>query len=214
MSTATASRFHRDLLTWGDANRRDFIWRRTDDPFVVLVSEILLQRSRGKTVALVASELFRRFPDASALSRARVSSIESVFRPLGLIRRAPLLKALANAILARGSVPDSFDDLVALPAVGPYAANATLAVAFGKRAPVVDGVTARVYRRYFALAADAPASIDAELWRVVEEATPTQEVRQWNWAVLDLASTICLPKVPRCEECPLQGHCAWSVAHR
>ena len=214
MSTATASSFHRDLLAWGAQNRRDFVWRRTDDPFVVLVSEILLQRSRGKTVAAVAVELFGRWPGSTELSRARVSSIEAVIRPLGLIRRAALLKALAIAVVERGSVPDSYEELVALPAVGPFAANATLAVAFGKRAPVVDAVTARVYRRYFDLPADAPASTDAALWRVVDEATPAAQVREWNWAVLDLASMICLPKVPRCGECPLQEHCAWSLAHR
>jgi A/G-specific adenine glycosylase len=214
MSATTASRFHRDLLSWGAANRRDFIWRQTDDPFVILVSEILLQRSRGRTVASVAEELLRRWPDAAGLSRARVSSIEAVIRPLGLIRRAKLLKALAKAVVELGSVPDTYEELVALPAVGPYAANATLAVAFRKRAPVVDAVTARVYRRYFDLPADAPASTDAALWRVVDESTPPAGARDWNWAVLDLASMICLPKIPRCTECPLQEHCAWSLAHR
>jgi A/G-specific adenine glycosylase len=201
-------RFRRDLLAWGRANRRSFPWREADDPFRVLVTEVLLQRSRGVTVAKVYEELFTRWPDAERLARARESSIASVIRPLGLTRRAATLKALANAVAALGAVPNTLDGLLALPGVGRYAAGATLAVAFGRPAPVVDGVTARVYRRYFAIHADLPASSDEGLWRLVETATPSRAVREWNWAVLDLAAMVCLPKLPRCAACPLQRHCA------
>ena len=197
----------------GTERRRSFPWRETSDPFRILVAEVLLQRSRGKTVALVYDELFRRWPDAAALSRARVATIASVIRPLGLVKRAETLKALATEVVRLGGVPDTLDGLLALPGVGRYAASATLAVAFGKHAPVVDGVTARVYRRYFGLEGDGPASIDAELWELVERVTPRTHVREWNWAVLDLAAEVCLPKVPRCSECPLATRCAWSQAH-
>ena len=76
-----------------------------------------------------------------------------------------------------------------------------------------DGVTARVYRRYFGLDPAVPASSDPELWRVVAEASPARKSNEWNWAVLDLASSVCLPKVPRCRLCPLEAHCRWSQAH-
>jgi A/G-specific adenine glycosylase len=205
-------RFQRDLLAWGERNRRVFGWRTTDDPFRVLIAEVLLQRSRGSTATGVFDELFRRWEDPASLADASVEEITATIRPLGLVRRGASLKALAREIDARGSVPSTYDELVALPGVGPYAANATLAVAFGERAPVVDGVTARVYRRYFGLDAEAPASTDAELWQLVGRVTPRTQVREWNWAVLDLAALICLPKRPRCGECPLQPHCAWSRA--
>ena len=209
----SVERFRRDLRTWGRANRRSFPWRETDDPFQVLVAEVLLQRSRGKTVAKVYEELFRRWPTVEALSRARVSSIEAVIRPLGLTRRAVTLLALAREVLRLGGVPSSLEGLLDLPGVGPYAAGATMTVAFGRRAHIVDGVTARVYRRYFGLDGSGSASSDRELWAVVELATPQRDVRAWNWAVLDLAATTCLPQVPRCVTCPLQGHCSWSRAH-
>jgi A/G-specific adenine glycosylase len=208
-ATPSIPRFRRDLLAWGRANRRSFPWRETTDPFRILVTEVLLQRSRGITVAKVYKELFRRWPDAERLARAREISIGSVIRPLGLTRRAATLNALANAVVAVGGVPNTLDGLLALPGVGRYAAGATLAVAFGRPAPVVDGVTARVYRRYFGVQGDLPASNDEGLWRLVESATPSAAVREWNWAVLDLAAMICLPKVPRCAACPLQRHCAW-----
>jgi A/G-specific adenine glycosylase len=200
-------------MDWGRANRRSFPWRETNDPFRILVAEVLLQRSRGKTVAKVYERLFARWPDAASLARARVDTIGTVIHPLGLTRRAGTLKAMAAAVNGLGGVPSTLDGLLALPGVGPYAGGATLAVAFGKRAPVVDGVTARVYRRYFGLDPAGTASSDPELRRVVAEASPARKNKEWNWAVLDLASAVCLPKVPRCQECPLAAHCRWSQAH-
>ena len=205
--------FRKDLRRWGKANRRSFPWRETDDPFLILVAEVLLQRSRGKTVAKVYETFVARWPDAASLARAHVDTIEKVIRPLGLSRRAGTLKQMAAVVSGLGEVPSTLDGLLALPGVGPYAAGATLAVAFGKRAPVVDGVTARVYRRYFGLDPAIPASSDPELWRVVTEASPARNDKEWNWAVLDLASSVCLPKVPRCHECPLAAHCGWSQGH-
>jgi A/G-specific adenine glycosylase len=206
----TVAEFARTLQAWGRANRRSFPWRETRDPFRILVAEILLQRSRGGTVAKVYEELFERWPDAEALSDVRVPSIRSVIRPLGLVRRAETLKALAAAVIERGGVPSSLDGLLALPGVGRYAASATLAVAFGRCQGVVDGVTARVYRRYFGLPGVGPASADVELWDLVERVTPSRGVREWNWSVLDLAATVCLPRRPRCVECPLVEKCAFT----
>jgi A/G-specific adenine glycosylase len=205
-------RFRRTLSRWGAKNRRTFPWRETDDPFRILIAEVLLQRSRGITVAKVYERLFERWPDAEHLARARVDSITSVIRPLGLTSRAMKLRDLARAIVELGAVPDSPDGLLALPGVGRYAAGATLAVAFNRYSAVVDGVTARVYRRYFGLVADLPAVADKELWSIVSDITPKRSVREWNWAVLDLAATICLPKVPRCSNCPLRRGCAWAGA--
>ena len=208
----TAAEFTQALQRWGRANRRSFPWRETRDPFRILVAEVLLQRSRGKTVAMVYEELFDRWPDAEALTNARVSSIRSVIRPLGLVKRAATLKALAGAVIERGGVPKTLEGLLALPGVGLYASSATLAVAFGRRQGVVDGVTARVYRRYFGLAGEGPASTDSKLWDLVESVTPSRGVRGWNWSVLDLAATLCLPGRPRCNECPLQADCRWAAS--
>ena len=206
----SVERFRRDLLRWGRANRRSFPWRETDDPYQVLVAEVLLQRSRGTTVAKVFLRFVERWPTAEDLARARVPSIASVIRPLGLTRRAATLKEMAGEIVELGGVPSTLDDLQALPGVGSYAAGATMAVAFGKRVPVVDGVTARVYRRYFGASGSAPASSDVELWDLVRDSSPRRNSREWNWAVLDLASAVCLPQVPRCNVCPLMAHCRWS----
>lgn len=205
--------FVRPLMRWGRANRRSFPWREIDDPFQILVAEVLLQRSRGKTVARVFTELVERWPTPEALSRARVDSIRKVIRPLGLLRRSEMLKALSSEIVSQGNVPRSVDRLMELSGVGRYAASATAAVAFRTRSPTVDGVTARVYRRFFGLDHERPASNDRVLWEVVEKVTPRRGVRDWNWAVLDLAANICLPARPRCDECPLASGCATSPGH-
>ena len=131
---------------------------------------------------------------------------------MGLVRRAATLRAMATDVVLLGGVPGTLEGLLSLPGVGRYAASATLVVAFGKRAPVVDGVTARVYRRYLGLESDLPASNDEDLWAAAEEATPKTRTREWNWAVLDLAAEVCLPARPRCQACPLMERCHFSTA--
>jgi A/G-specific adenine glycosylase len=203
--------FVRRLLLWGRMNRRDFPWRNETDPFKVLVAELMLQRSRGVTVDKVYRAFFSRWPTIEHLTDATEAEISQVIRPLGLTRRAATLKALAQAVLERGGVPPGVPELMDLPGIGRYAASAAAAVAFNRHAPTVDGVSARVYRRYFGLSQELPAVGDAKLWERVGEVTPRGPVREWNWAVLDLAAAVCLPKVPRCAECPLQGVCLHSI---
>lgn len=201
--------FVRRLLAWGRANRRHFPWRSEPDPFRVLVAEILLQRSRGKTVAPVYEELFRRWPEPTDLAEADEADIREVITPLGLVSRAARLRALGRWVSENGGKIPQRSQLELLPGVGRYAANATVAVAFGKRVPVVDGVSARVYRRYFGLDYRKDPVADHALWRLVEEVTPSRRsVREWNWAVLDLAATVCTPQRPRCDLCPLNASCS------
>lgn len=158
-------------------------------------------------MAGVYETLLKRWPTAEALATARVGSIEKVIYPLGLTSRAKTLKAMASAVVARGGVPSTVEALMELPGVGRYAASATAALAFGRQVSTVDGVTARVYRRYFGLPSEVPASEDLDLWEVVARVTPKRSVREWNWAALDLAAAICLPKRPRCADCPLRAGC-------
>ena len=142
---------------------------------------------------------------ALMLARSRRSV---VVLDVGQPRNAPAEGV--HGLLGREGMPPS--ELLELPGVGPYAAGATAAVAFSARTHVVDGVTARVYRRYFGLDGDGPASSDRALWDVVEEATPLRAIKEWNWAVLDLAATVCLPQVPRCSSCPLRLTCAHAAS--
>lgn len=202
--------FVRRLLKWGRQNRRRFPWRDERDPFRILVAELMLQRSRGRTVATVYRALFKRWRTVRSLARANEAAIAAVIRPIGLTSRAATIRKLAQEVERRGNVPSDVQELMELPGVGRYAASATAAVAFGRQVPTVDGVSARVYRRYFGHFSGRAPVADEGLWDLVAQVTPRRAVREWNWAVLDLAASVCLPKVPRCLECPLNDACVSS----
>lgn len=204
----------RRLLAWGQSHRRAFPWRSTRDPFRVLVAEVLLQRTRADAVVSVYGELFQRWPTARRLARAQVRSIAAVIRPLGLAYRAPRLRQLARTIADRREVPRDAGALQRLPGVGRYVANATLATAFGCHAGVVDGVSARVYRRFLGLSSERLPVDDGALWALVERITPRRAAREWNWAVLDLAAGVCVPAKPRCGECPLSARCRLMISRQ
>jgi A/G-specific adenine glycosylase len=202
------------LLEWGRANRRDFPWRGEADPFRVLIAEVLLQRSRGRTVAAVYTELFERWPGARSLAEAAVEDIRDVIRPLGLVRRAESISRLAAEVVERGTVPRSIEELTDLPGIGTYAAHATAVACFGARVPTVDAVSARVYRRVLGIGEfenSAERSVDDGLLQSAQELIPRYDFGEWNWAVLDLAAVICLPKRPLCGNCPLEAVCAMAV---
>lgn len=212
---STQREIARRLLRWGRINRRSFPWREEEDPFRVLVAEVLLQRSRARTVATVYTELFSRWPDARSLADATVEQIAGVIRPLGLVRRAATIHRLAIAVVGLGAVPKTIEELLELPGIGTYAARATAVVCFDEREPTVDAVSARVYRRVLGIGEfdqSADRSFDEDLIWSAHELMPDAAFSEWNWAVLDLAAEVCLPKRPRCDECPLAAVCAMAGA--
>ena len=196
--------FAQQLLDWYREHGRDFPWRRTDDPYVVLVCEVLLRRSRSTTVAKVMERFLQHWPHAAALADAEPEEVAAVIRPLGLTSRSVQLVAMARELHDRPGFPTSVHELTELTGVGRYAAAATLGL------PTVDGTSARVYRRYYGLTDHRPhKTVDHRLWDFVADAFPQDptDAQQLNWAVLDLAAATCLPERPRCEACPLRNRC-------
>jgi A/G-specific adenine glycosylase len=209
-------RFRRALLRWGTPPRRRFGWRRGQpSAFRVLVTEMLLSRTRAEAVEPVVVRLLRKYPTAAALARAPRADVEAILRPLGLFRkRARLLVACAAALVERhrGVVPRTQDALLRLPYVGRYCASAVRCFAFGERAAVVDANVARVYRRVFALP-PPPRHLKMahDLWAVAQRLLPRKQVREFTWALLDLGGAVCKPRTPACHACPVARLCA---AHR
>ena len=199
--------FAQQLLDWYREHGRDFPWRRTDDPYVVLVCEVLLRRSRSTTVAMVMERFLQAWPHAAALADAEPEEVSAVIRPLGLTSRSVQLVSMARELRDWPSFPTSVHELTELAGVGRYAATATLGL------PTVDGTSARVYRRFYGLTDHRPhKTVDDELWILVTNTFPEDptDAQQLNWAVLDLAAATCLPERPRCEACPLRSRCAKS----
>jgi A/G-specific adenine glycosylase len=198
-------RFRHEVLAWFEANARDFPWRHTRDPFLVLVAEVLLQQTLAYKVPSVFDQLAARYGTADAMANAPVNELEDIIRPLGLVKRAAGLQRLAGVIVERheGFVPKDSGDLAALPGVGPYTTSAVRCFAFGAREAIVDTNVVRIITRYF-----GGDSHDTALAAVfARQCLPGTEVERWNWALLDYSAVLCKTTSPRCSLCPLGGTC-------
>lgn len=202
------NRFVRDLLGWWEQSRREFPWRRTSDPFQVLVAEILLQRSRSGSVIKVYEKIFDAWPTALNIATAEISKIEEVISPLGLKSRAARLQAAAQGWAERESVPKNEEELLELPGIGPYAASATAMVMGWDCHPCVDSVSIRVVKRF--LGEGSRTLTDQQMAESFYSNVPKRKWGRMNWAVLDLAALVCMPKVPRCRDCPISNDCKWT----
>lgn len=201
------ARFRTVLLEWYRAGgMRTFPWRESRDPYAVLVGEVLLQRTRAEHVAPVYEEVLRRWPTYRDLGRARLSTIESVIRPLGLVKRAPILKRLGEALIQLGGIPAEPDRLEELPGVGRYAAHAVVVFTAERNLPVVDWVIARVLRRFLDLPKDRRPNADEDLWESAAKLADMGQARDLWLGTLDFASAVCKPR-PLCGDCPLSDDC-------
>lgn len=150
---AKVKRLQQTVIDFYSKEGRKFPWRETTDPYVVLVSEILLQKTTSKQVLEIFRDFFNRFPTVDSLARADADEIKGFVQQLGLAKRAGFLKNLALTIVneLNSRIPSNTKDLLKLKGVGQYTANAVLCFAFNKKLPVVDSNIARVLRRYFNL---------------------------------------------------------------
>lgn len=188
---------------------RPFPWREARSSYEVLVGELLLQRTRAEHVVPVYREFLRRWPAPERLARARESTIRRVIAPLGLAKRATIIRRLGRRLDELGSVPTDPSDLLLLPGVGPYTANAVAVFADEQDLPLVDWVIARVLRRYFGLESSKRPNADKELWGLAEELASQGHARELWLGTLDLAAAIC-KKRPRCDVCPLASDCSYA----
>jgi A/G-specific adenine glycosylase len=210
LSAPEIGKFRRRLLAWFSARKRDLPWRRTKDPYRIWLSEIMLQQTRVAAVVPYYENFLLRFPDMQALARARAEAVLSHWAGLGYYSRARNLLRAAQEIDARhdGRFPSEYDAALALPGIGRYTAAAVLSIAYDKPLAVLDGNVARVLARLGALRGDlrAPA-----LWRKLESTAQDLLARRapgdWNQAMMELGATVCTPKSPNCEECPVAKWC-------
>ncbi|MFN0251530.1 MAG: A/G-specific adenine glycosylase [Kofleriaceae bacterium] len=213
--TSATGRFRgirRRLLRWFVSNRRAFFWREAAvAPFALLVTEILLTKTRAELAAPVATEVLKRFPTPAALARAEPRALARTLYSLGLHeKRAEGLVSCARTLLDShgGNVPDNAAALERLPYVGRYAANAVASVAFGHRVGIVDSNVARVFGRVFALPPPPKRLSTAHAWwRLADSLVPRDHAKEFNWALLDLGSAVCTPRNPKCVSCPLATNC-------
>ncbi|MEM3646808.1 MAG: hypothetical protein QW334_01500 [Thermofilum sp.] len=200
------------LLQWFEINGRDFPWRRTRDPYRILIAEIMLQRTRAEQVVPVYEEFIRHFPNPESLARAGMEAVRAFFSKLGLLWRADLVVRLAGELVKRfgGSPPPEREKLLSLPAVGDYMADAVLSFAYGMDVAVVDSNVCRVLRRIFGLKPKGEARRDRRFRELAMKLVPHGKSREFNWAMIDFASEVCTPRKPKCRECLLKSICVYA----
>jgi A/G-specific adenine glycosylase len=226
--SATASK----LLDWFFANARDLPWRRTQDPYAVWVSEIMLQQTQVKTVIPFWERWMRELPTIAAVAKAPATKIHKLWEGLGYYSRVRNLQRAAQVIVAEhaGKFPQQFDDVLALPGIGRYTAGAICSIAFNQPTPILDGNVIRVLARLFGIAGDPKAKpVNTQLWQLAEElvvcaqtqATPKLKIPVdfapdraahacsfLNQSLMELGALVCTPRNPQCPICPVKRICA------
>ncbi len=198
------------LSAWFERSARDLPWRRSRAPYAVLVSEIMLQQTRVDTVVPYFQRFLERFPDVRALAGAEIDDVLHLWSGLGYYRRARQLHATAREVAARhgGVLPAEAEALRALPGIGAYTAGAISSIAYGRREPLVDGNVARVLARLEGM--DEPVrspSAVRRLWAIAARLLPDEQPGRFNEALMELGATVCTPRDPRCDACPVARFC-------
>lgn len=198
------------LVRWYRANRRDLPWRRTADPYRIWISEAMLQQTRVATAIPYYERFVERLPDARALAAAPVDEVLTLWAGLGYYRRARLLKAAAERVVREhgGALPSDEHSLLALPGIGRYTAGAIRSIAFGERAPLLDGNVFRVFARLFALSGSWSREADKRrFWEIAAALVPARNPGEFNQALMELGALVCGPRGPDCPGCPVRRRC-------
>jgi len=193
---------------WFDVNARDLPWRSVDTPWGRLVSEFMAQQTQISRVAERWPLIMKRFPRPKEMAINEENELLLLWQGLGYYRRAKYLKAAAEMIVNdfKGEVPSDIDSLLKLPGVGRYTSGAIASIAFHKREPIVDGNVHRVLCRIYNKRDESVAG--TWVWNVAKKLVENcDSPATFNEGSMELGATVCLPKSPRCELCPLQNDC-------
>ncbi len=199
------------LLAWYDREAADFPWRRTHDAYAVWLSEIMLQQTQVETVIPYYERFLAAFPTVQALADAPLDTVLKRWEGLGYYSRARNLHRAAQIVAQEmgGNFPSTADELEKLPGIGRYTAGAISSIAFGQRAPVLDGNVIRVFARLTDLNTEVTQNaVKMKLWTLAEDWLPAERAGDYNQALMELGRTVCKPRNPLCGICPIQAHCA------
>jgi len=196
-------------MEWYAHSKRDLPWRRTKDPYIIWISEVMLQQTRVNAALPYFERFIQRFPTVRDLAAAPEPDVLHAWAGLGYYSRARNLREAARRIVALGAFPNSYDGLRALPGVGDYTAAAVGSIAFGTPCAAIDGNALRVLSRVTADAGDIGSPETRQrLTAVANSWLDRKHPGDFNQAVMELGAMVCLPPSPRCSECPLAPRCA------
>ncbi len=204
--------FQARLLRWFRKHGRDLPWRKTRDPYKILVSEVMLQQTQVDRVRGYYERFLREYPTVRDLAVAHPARVRETWEGLGYYARARNLHAAAQEVARRhkGRFPRDIAAVMALPGVGRYTAGAVVSFAYGEPAPVLDTNVRRVLGRVFVRRRPAsPARLDRRLWALAEEAIPRRHAWAFNQALMDFGATVCTARGPKCAICPMRSICVF-----
>jgi A/G-specific adenine glycosylase len=203
-------RFRRRLLTWYDRHGRDLPWRKTDDPYHILVSEIMLQQTQVDRVLPKYAEWLDKYPSFDALADAPEAEVTKTWYPLGYNIRPKRLQSIAREAVTRygGELPEDEETLLSFKGIGAYTAGAIRSFAFGQRAAILDTNVARVLFRIFVGRGDPKShAMKKHLWKISEALVPVDRVFDFNQALMDFGAMLCVARNPKCLVCPMAKDC-------
>ena len=207
---ADRRRFRQRLLAWYGRHGRDLPWRKTDDPYHILVSEILLQQTQVDRVLPKYVEWLDKYPSMEALAEAPEKDVTTTWYPLGYNIRPKRLQSIARESVANygGQLPSDEATLRSFKGIGAYTAGAIRSFAFRKRAAILDTNVARVLFRVFVAKGDPKShAMKQHLWRISETVMPYRRVFDFNQALMDFGAMICVARNPKCLICPMAKSC-------
>ena len=214
LPVADLVRLHDEILSWFGRTARDLPWRRGASPWAVMVSEFMLQQTPVSRVLPVYEAWVERWPTPAALAAESPGEAVRAWGRLGYPRRALRLHAAAAAIVERhgGEVPESIDDLLALPGVGAYTAAAVSSFAFRGREAVLDTNVRRVFARVVSGEQFPAAAVTSAERDLAAALLPVRDAHRWAAATMELGALICTARSPSCDECPVADLCRWRAA--
>jgi A/G-specific adenine glycosylase len=207
-----AGKFRESLLKWWRENGRSFPWRSTRNPYHILISEILLHRTRADQVVPVYSKFIKAFPTVRDLANARSEDVRRILRPLGLFWRNELISRMAHVIMTKfhGEIPYAKEYLESLPGVSHYVAAAVRCFGLGEAEPLLDTNTTRILGRVFGLRITDASRRNKRFRQLYHDLIDTKHAREFNYAMIDLGALICTSKNPRCAVCPVNRQCKYA----
>ncbi len=216
-AAALKQRFRRNLLAWYRKHGRDLPWRNTDDPYHILVSEIMLQQTQVDRVLPKYYEWLEKYPSLVVLAEAEPEDVTETWRPLGYNIRPRRLQWIAQQAVEKhdGKLPSDRETLLSFKGIGEYTVGAIRSFAFREREPILDTNVARVLYRIFVGKGEPKAhAMKKRLWALSAAVLPHRNVFDFNQALMDFGATHCSARKPKCERCSMRSFCRWSAQAR
>jgi len=208
--------FRRKIIGWYKKNGRAYPWRETDDPFRILIAEMMLRRTKADQVVPVYEHFLKEYPDIDSLAVAKQETLEEILYPLGLKWRTPAFRMVAREVREKyqSRIPETREELTSLPGVGEYVAGAVLSIVYGKREWLVDSNIVRIFKRYFGIKTSKEGRRDKHVIEIAKIYASERDPGRATMGILDITALVCKPGKPDCEKCPLIDRCHYALSQK